>query len=348
MSRSLTLPNKISTNNVRAASTMAAGAVYQGTGEIVAQYGRAGVSITSDNATDGTLTIEVSRDGVTYGGPTRSWSDTRFAQPHMWEIVEKYFRIKYTNGTTEATNLSIQVQYSNNGNVFLGHELNETLLDETEAIVVRSVGVGQDPNSIYKNFDIGGVDDGNSSTTNLTKATSLVFTGTWSRIDGYSGVSVLVDGTGRGNVAGILKMQFSHDGVTVHRSIKVTNVDIRNVPPRTLGTVAKYFRIIYEANRDLLSFDVQTILHNEQVSLVSRLDQTLQGTEDVSNVRSVLAGSNSEGDFTNAEIDVNRRLKVNAEGIVGILEVLLKEQQLTNAYLKIISGGEIAEIKGGR
>ena len=37
----------------------------------------------------------------------------------MWNIVEKYFRIKYTNGTTEATALSIQVQYSNNSDILL-------------------------------------------------------------------------------------------------------------------------------------------------------------------------------------------------------------------------------------
>ena len=146
--------NLISTANSRAAATLAAGAVFQGTVEDVSNYGRVGIGISSDNATDGILTIEVSHDNVTWGGPTRTWADTRFAQPHMWNIVEKYFRIKYTNGTTEATNLSIQVQYSNNANVLLGHQLNETLKDETEAIIVRSVGVGQTSGGHYQNVDV--------------------------------------------------------------------------------------------------------------------------------------------------------------------------------------------------
>ena len=137
MSYSPNTQNKISTLNARAPATLAAAAVYQGAGEDVSKYGRAGIAIVSDNATDGVLTIETSHDNVTWGGPTRTWANTSIAAPHMWNIVEKYFRIKYTNGTTEATNLSIQVQYSVNADVILGHQLNETLSEEVEAQVVR-------------------------------------------------------------------------------------------------------------------------------------------------------------------------------------------------------------------
>jgi len=156
--------NLISTSNSRAAATLAAAATFQGVGEDVSNFGRVGVSITSDNATDGVLTMEVSHDNVTWGGPTRTWADTRYAQPHMWNIVEKYFRIKYVNGTTEATNLSIQVQYSNNADILLGHQLNETLLDETEAIAVRSVAVGATVGGHYQNV---GVTHNGSMRTNL-------------------------------------------------------------------------------------------------------------------------------------------------------------------------------------
>lgn len=154
MSRSLQTPNKISTDNVRAASDMSAGAVYQGTGEDVTKYGRAGISITSSNQSNGILTIEVSRDNITWGGPTRTYSDTRFSQPHMWNIVEQYFRIKYTNGNIEAQDLAIQVQFSNNADIILGHQLDETLLDETEATVTRSVLVGKKENGDYLNVPL--------------------------------------------------------------------------------------------------------------------------------------------------------------------------------------------------
>jgi len=338
-----TTRNKISTTsfNSRDAATLAASAVFQGVGEDVSRYGRVGVAVTSDNATSGVITMEVSHDGVTWGGPPRTWVDTRFGQPHMWNIVEKYFRIKYTNGIVEATNLAIQVQYSVNADTVLGHQLNETLIDEVEATIVRSVGVGQDPNDVYTNFEIAGVDNNNSSTTNLTAATSLFFTGEWSVISGYAGLTVLVDGTSRGNVPGVLLMQFSHDGTTVHRAIKVTNSDIRNVPPRTLGVIAKYFRVVFQSNRDLLSFTVQTMYHNSQVALVSRLDQTLQGTEDVTNVRAVIMGRNIGGTYSNVEVDKNGKLKTESEENISLLQKLIIEVRRSNEYLKVISGYEM-------
>ena len=146
--------NVISTLNAKTSSTFAAGEVYQGTGEDVSEFGRVGVAITSSNASSGTLTMEVSHDNVTWSGPSRTWQDTRFAQPHMWNIVEKYFRIKYTNGTAVARDLCIQVQYSVNADILLGHQLDEVLLDETEAIISRSVLVGKNPDGVYKNVEV--------------------------------------------------------------------------------------------------------------------------------------------------------------------------------------------------
>jgi len=309
--------NRISVLNSRAASTLAASATFQGVGEDVSKYGRVGVSIVSDNATDGVLTMEVSRDNITFGGPTRTWADTRFAQPHMWNIVEQYFRILYTNGTTEATNLEIQVQYSNNANTLLGHQLDETLLPETEAIISRSVIVGQDPNAVFVNGPASGVDNDNSSTTNLTAGTSLVFTGSFHDIEGYTGISVLIDGTSGVAVSGTLQMQFSHDGVTVHRDISVTTADVRNTLPRTLGVVAHFFRIIFTADADLTSFQAQTMIHTEQVSLVSRADGTLQGSEDVTNVRAVLVGATSQGAFVNVGVTNGGGMKTEADGTVA-------------------------------
>jgi hypothetical protein len=72
----------------------------------------------------------------------------------MWNIVEKYFRVKYVNGTTEATNLSVQVQYSVNADTNLAHPLDETLIDEMGATLTRSVLVGEDNNGVYRNVPV--------------------------------------------------------------------------------------------------------------------------------------------------------------------------------------------------
>jgi hypothetical protein len=135
------------------------------------------------------------------------------------------------------------------------------------------------------NEGVSGVSNANSSSTNLTTGTSLVFTGTWADVSGYHGISVLVEGTASGTVGGTLNLQLSHDGVTVHRNIVISELSVAAFNPRTIGVVSQYYRTVFTADADLLSFDIQTMFHTEQVSLVSRLDQILTGKEDVAFVR---------------------------------------------------------------
>lgn len=150
------LTNTTSLLNVRAASTLAASATYQGTSEDVSKWSRIGVAIKSDNATDGTLWFEVSHNNSTWSTIPRAFANTSIANPHMWLVVEKYFRIRYVNGTTEADNLSIQVHFSTDGNIALGHQLNGTLIDETESQIVRSINVGNRPDGSYNNANLSG------------------------------------------------------------------------------------------------------------------------------------------------------------------------------------------------
>ena len=140
MSYSPHVPNVISTTsfNSRAAATLAAAATFQGNGEDVTKYGRAGISISTTTGTvSGVLTIEVSHDGVTYSGPTRDY--VAFDAPIMRNIVEPYFRIKYVNNGVEAAAFSISTQYSVNADIVLGHQVNEILPKNTEAQATRPV-----------------------------------------------------------------------------------------------------------------------------------------------------------------------------------------------------------------
>ena len=146
--------NAISVVNSRAAATLAAGATFQGTSEDVSGYGRVGIAVTSTTHGEGTLWIEVSHDEVVWSTIPRTWSDTRYAEPHMWNIVEKYFRIRYVNGSEEVAGLSIQVQYSTNANILLAHQLDGGILDETESLLTRSVLLGKDDKGLYQNVGI--------------------------------------------------------------------------------------------------------------------------------------------------------------------------------------------------
>jgi len=139
---------------------LAANESWTGTGEDVSSYGRAGVSVWTPfgEPTHGTLTIEVSRDGVNYGGPTRTISNTNTAQPAMWEIVEQYFRIVYTNGSDIATSTVIQTQLSNTGGILLGQQLGDTLTDEISGIATVGTLQGKDALGNYQavTVDTGG------------------------------------------------------------------------------------------------------------------------------------------------------------------------------------------------
>ena len=138
---------------------MAADAVYQGTEEDVHEYTSIGISIHSTNASDGVLTIQVSHDKIYWREVTRTITNANMKHPNTWLRVERHFKIKYTNGTTEADNLSIQVNLSNDGNIQLGHQLDEVLLDETQTSIVRSVIVAQDAGGTYRNIGIDSLGD---------------------------------------------------------------------------------------------------------------------------------------------------------------------------------------------
>lgn len=137
--------------------------------------------------------------------------------------------------------------------------------------------------------------------TNTPLGSSATFTGTWKEVVEYQSISVLVDGTSTGlAAAGILKLQFSQDGVSVSREITISVARVSDVAPRTLGIIAKYFRVEYvNGSIALATLNIQTILHSSQVELVSRLDQSLDGNEDVHNIRAVITGEDPDGEFRN-------------------------------------------------
>ena len=153
MSYTPQIQNQISTNNSVVLTNVSGGTVWTGTAEDVHKWGRLGVSVWTPYGEfcSGTLTMEVSRDGVNWGGPDRTISNTAIAQPHMWNIVEQYFRLKYTHGSTSATTVVIQTQLSVNADTILGHQLDETLKNETEAIITRSVLVAADYAGNFRN-----------------------------------------------------------------------------------------------------------------------------------------------------------------------------------------------------
>jgi len=137
----------------------------------------------------------------------------------------------------------------------------------------------------------------NSSSINLTSATSLGFTGVWEDVKDYTSITVFIDGTSSGVVEGDLEVQFSQDGINIHKTISFTNSDVTDVLPRSIGVMSKYFRVMYTSVSDLLTFNLQVMFHLENIINNVTLDQILQGTEDVQLVRNA----------TNFDLDVARK-----------------------------------------
>ena len=310
--------NIISSDNSYSTATLAAAAEFQGTGVDVTGYKVAQVAVRSDNATDGTLYMEVSHDGVTWGGPPRTWSDTRFAQPHMWEFVEKYFRIKYVNGSTEATNFSIQTRFSRNGDILLGHQLDETLLDETEAIITRSVSVGQNPNDTYKNSPTGGIHTANTTSTPLGVAG--VWRGTWFEwSSGYIGVQSGVES----NVDGTFYIDFSNtaspvdgDDTSVEDSLVIT-YDASETPllRRMTPTQSRWVRFRYiNGAVGQTTFDITNVMLTTATPLVmQQLDSLPTGNNLAGLVRAVIAGADANGNYVNIETTTDGALLTSSD-----------------------------------
>jgi hypothetical protein len=302
------IPNKVSTVsfNSRAAATLAAGATFEGVSEDVSKYGRAGVAIKTDNATDGTLWFEVSHDGINWSTIPRTWSDTRFSQPHMWNIVEKYFRIRYVNGATEATNLSIQVQYSNNVDILLGHQLDETLLDETEAIITRSVSVGQNPNGAYNNLRGGGYENGFSTNTPL--GISGVYDSGIADIEGYTQLWTEI----YSDVAGTLVGTWYDDvaGTNVLRTFTAPYDPAEDLFYSTTVVLGKYLRYTFTNGTSAQSiFHMRLKLDNTAYSgQMLKVESFIPTNVLAQLTRSVLVGKNTDGSYHNVQVNKGNAL----------------------------------------
>lgn len=146
------------------------------------------------------------------------------------------------------------------------------------------------------------IDDNNSST--IALGSGAEFLGGWTDVTNWSGLSVIVSGLSASTAPGTLQMQFSTDGITEDRVITIAVNDVSSAPPRTLAIISKFFRLKYTNGiQAQTTFSIQTLLHTDQVNLISRIDQDLQGNEDVTNVRAVITGVQPDGDYVNTRAD---------------------------------------------
>lgn len=291
-------------------SLLGVSSAFTGEWEDVTNFTTVGVSIAGSNVTDGILYIETSNDGgitvetsVPYSIPNAS-----FDLPKLWNVIEQFIRVRYVNGTTSQTgHFIIATKYSNGQSMNILHVMGDVIDERATGTLTKSVVTGQDPNSDFFNVGVSGVDNNNS--TDAPLGIGEIFTGVWSETGRYAGLTFSGDGKAASPADGVLHLEFSHDGINIVRSLILPVDDVDFMSPRTLGVITNYFRVRYvNGSVAQTSFTFRTMLHTTQVQLISRLDQSLQGAEDVNNVRAVITGVDPDDNFKNVVTTRNGNL----------------------------------------
>lgn len=309
------IQNMISTVNSTTLTPMTSGQTWTGTAEDVTKYGRAGISVYTPfgEATDGTLWVEVSRDGTEWSTIPRTFSDTSTAQPHMWAIVEKYFRVRYVNGSSSATTFQIQTQYSVNDDILLSHPLNEVPLPEHEALQVKSVNWGTDPNDIYVPQSNDGYVTASVSTTPL--GTGGTFTTGIMDVSKYTQVIVEMTSDVDGTLVG--EWYSDSSGTDLVRTFTRPFSSTEEHALLAAPLFAPYLKYTYTNNNlsAQTDFYIATKLTTKSISgqLLGLTDFIPQNV--VANLgRNVIVGQTSNGNFTNVPVTAEGHLEVELHG----------------------------------
>ena len=113
------------------------------------------VSITADqdSATNG-LRFEVSSDGSSW---VLDEQYTHFANsgnnnPYTFAPVRKFFRIVFTNGTTDQTFFNLETIYKKTNSKASSHRIEDNINGEKDAELVKAVITGKNPHDTYVNF----------------------------------------------------------------------------------------------------------------------------------------------------------------------------------------------------
>ena len=142
--------NFISTDN-STTSLLGAGASFTGVSEDVSNYTTIAVAFNASAKSDGTLYFEVSQDNVNFISIPFSIPDASIQTPKIWNVVEKYYRLKYTNGATpQSGTFQLQTKYSNGQELGLLTAADQELTAETSVQATKSIITGQNKAGEYK------------------------------------------------------------------------------------------------------------------------------------------------------------------------------------------------------
>jgi hypothetical protein len=135
---------------------LSAGAVFIGLAEDILDYGGIALFVTSDVASaDGGIEVQYSKDGSTNWRTAEVY--TLVAGAEKWftpPTFGAYFRVKFTNGGSDQTFFELTTILRKNPFKWSSHNIEDSITDEDDAELVKSVITGKDPNGDFINVGI--------------------------------------------------------------------------------------------------------------------------------------------------------------------------------------------------
>jgi hypothetical protein len=232
---------------------LGSGEVYNSTFLNIQPYESINVIINTD--VDGTLFVEYSTDGVNVDfTKEEAIDDAKLGGTFScFKVISRFARIRFVNGTSPQTVFRLQI----------------TLKEGSSGFASSDTAAGGAPDGI--------IDEGNSTTTPL--GISETFTGVFIETTLYSSMTVNYKGDG----SGILRIEFSPDGITATKTKRVLQVLGGRGSNHTLAIISKYMRISFDNDAVAQTeLNIQCILHKfKSKNLTTTSDRSIGPQTDV-------------------------------------------------------------------
>lgn len=142
------LDGKVDTNNQTTTPLLANG-VFTGTGTDI--FGYSGIATLIGSDQDGTLLVQYSPDNITWY-PGEAYDIVAGANKFFTPPAQSgYYRFVYTNGPVDQTSLYIHPVIKKNPIKWSSHNIDESIVDQDDAVLVKAVLTGLAPDGTYKN-----------------------------------------------------------------------------------------------------------------------------------------------------------------------------------------------------
>lgn len=136
------------------ATPLAGDAVFTGTAFNTLDFGFIFLTVFSDvpSATDG-LSVQQSSDGINWDNTDEFSIPAGIGKTYSIQPAAKWFRIIYTNGSSEQTDFRLQTIFKKTSSLPSSHRLSNNLSPEDDASLVIGIIKGQKPDGDYVDFN---------------------------------------------------------------------------------------------------------------------------------------------------------------------------------------------------